>query len=71
MGLFRSEDRAQAMQERLRISGFAANIYPRPRYRDEAWIALDEPTRMALGWPDQGGELPGYEGITLRPRECP
>lgn len=71
LGLFRSSKRAEAMQSRLQEQGYSAEIYPRSRVRDEAWIALDDSERTALEWPDIEGPLPGYAGMTIRERPCP
>ena len=71
IGLFRSQKRAESMQGRLQEQGYPAEIYPRSRVRDEAWILLDDPGRTALGWPDREGALPGYAGMILKERACP
>ncbi|MEP5766722.1 MAG: SPOR domain-containing protein [Halieaceae bacterium] len=71
LGLFRSEERAVAVREKVRGQGYPAEIYRRPRSREEAWIALDDAGREALEWPDTAGLLAGYEGLQLRQRDCP
>jgi hypothetical protein len=70
LGLFRSVERARVLRDDLLNRGYSADIYPRPRYRDEAWIALDDAGREALGWPAIVGAVPGFERVILEERSC-
>ena len=70
LGLFRSNPRAYAMRDDLRGQGYEVEVFQRPRYRDEAWIALSNADREALAWPERTGDLPGYPGMSIEPGEC-
>jgi hypothetical protein len=70
LGLFRAGERARALREDLRNRGYDADIYQRPRYRDEAWIALDDEAREALGWPATAGAVPGFDRVMLEEQSC-
>ena len=71
LGLFRSEERAQALRDRLRGQGHQAGIYPRPAFREQPWAAISDRAREALGWPAEAGPLPGFDAVELRERDCP
>ena len=71
LGLFRSQGRAEAVRTSLREKDYPAEIFLRPRSREEAWIALDNAALQALGWPAEEGEPPDRPDMTLRERPCP
>jgi len=71
LGLFRSPDGARALRERLRAQGFPAEIFERPRSREEAWLALTGADLEALGWVSVTGYLRDYPQLQLQSRECP
>jgi len=71
LGLFRSEEGALAVRDKARNMNYAADIYLRPRLRDEAWIALVETDLTALSWPREEGAVPGYDALLLQQRDCP
>ncbi|MDJ0879472.1 MAG: hypothetical protein QNI86_12715 [Halieaceae bacterium] len=71
VGLFRSERRAIAVRDSLRSRGYEqVEIYKRPRFAELPWITLDRAGRVALGWPAEEGDLPGYEDLRLLAVEC-
>jgi len=71
LGLFRSPDGARALRERLRAQDFPAEIFERPRSREEAWLALTGADLEALGWVSVTGYLRDYPQLQLQSRECP
>ncbi len=70
MGLFRSEQRAIAVRDKLRSRGYAADIYKRPAFAEQPWISLDDTGRVALDWPGVEGELAGYDALRLIAVDC-
>ncbi len=70
LGLFRSEQRAIAVRDSLRSRGYQAEIHKRQAFAEQPWINLDEAGRVALDWPAQEGELPGYDNLRLLNVEC-
>lgn len=71
VGLFRSEQGAGTLRDQLRARGYQAEIYARDRYRDEAWVALDDAARELLRWPDEAGEIKGQAAsLQLVERDC-
>jgi hypothetical protein len=71
MGVFRSEERARAVRDRLLREGYAAEVFLRARFREQPWIALDDRAREALGWPAREGSVAGYAGLRLMRTDCP
>lgn len=71
LGLFRSEERARTVRSRVREQGYAAEIYERPRSREEAWAALQQVELAALGWAEEAGPLAAYPSVRLIQRDCP
>lgn len=71
LGLFRSEERAEALRDQLRARGHQVEIYLRSAYREQPWAAIDDSARTRLDWPDAEGEIPGYDALELVSRECP
>ena len=70
LGLFRSQQRAQAVQDRVRGMGYLAEIFERPRSREEAWAALDSRELVNLGWPLESGPIAIHPSLQLQPRDC-
>jgi hypothetical protein len=70
LGLFRSEERAHAVTTSVREQGYAAEIYERPRSRDEAWAVLQGVDLDALGWPAETRQLADFPSLRLMQREC-
>ena len=70
LGLFRSGEGARELRGDLQGQGYDAQIFQRPRYRDEAWVALDDAGRQALGWPGETGLVPGFESLFLEEDSC-
>ena len=70
LGLFRSGEGARELRGELQAAGYAAEIYQRPRYRDEAWVELDDAGRQAMGWPADTGPVEGFEGLLLEEGSC-
>lgn len=71
VGLFRNENRAISVRDRLLKAGYAADIYRRTAFREQPWLVLDGVGREALGWPAREGPLPGYRGLRLVAGDCP
>jgi hypothetical protein len=71
LGLFRSQTRAQAVRESVRDMGYPAEIFERPRSREEAWAALNSREIVQLGWPLESGPIPLHPSLQLQPRDCP
>jgi len=71
LGLFRSQTRAQAVREKVRDMGYPAEIFERPRSREEAWAALNSREIVQLGWSLESGPIPLHPALQLQPRACP
>ena len=71
LGLFRSEERAEAYRERIAEQGYEASIYLRPAFTEQPWAALTDDGLTALGWPRMSGVAPGLSALELSERDCP
>ena len=70
LGLFRSADGAEILAARVREAGYPVEIFLRPRYREEAWIALADDARTALGWSEEPGLLLQHPEMRIEEQEC-
>jgi hypothetical protein len=70
LGLFRSEERAQAYKEAIAQKGYKPLVYLRPAFVEQPWAALTDSGLAALGW-DDSGDIPGFPELRLTQRQCP
>jgi hypothetical protein len=70
LGLFRSPDGAQILAARVREEGYPVETFLRPRYREEAWVALGEAARIGLGWSDEPGLLLQHPEMRIEEQDC-
>ncbi len=70
LGLFRSADGAELLAARIREAGYPVETFLRPRYREEAWIALADDARTALGWSEEPGLLLQHPEMRIEQRDC-
>ena len=59
------------MAEGIRGRGYPAEIYLRTRYREEAWIALEDADLAALDWVAAPGNLRDHPQLRLQEHDCP
>jgi len=70
LGLFRSEERAQAYQEAIAQKGYNPRVYLRPAFAEQPWAALTDSGLAALDWA-ASGDIAGFPELRLIERQCP
>jgi hypothetical protein len=71
LGLFNSEEHAQAVESQVEAAGHKARILRIEQGEVQYWVELTDTDLTRLGWVARDGEVEGYTGLDMRQQECP